>query len=189
MRRFFSSASLPARVAPGGRPGKAKLVTFVAGLAIIAAFPATAFASHLSPGMSVSINGGIHLVNGVYLAVPVQVTCPALSDPLSAIFADGVDVSITEKTGKTFAFGSGFLGYQSPAANGVTFGSPVICDGTAHAYTVNVFPSIPDSSPFHGGPAVASGDFDLGVYDPSSCVFCTLDDNFVRFGPQSISIH
>lgn len=166
-----------------------RLLAIVAALAVVGLLPAGASASHLDPGLSVSIGSPVRIISGVYLAVPVKVTCPVLAEPLTAIAADFIDISVTEKTGKTFAVGFGGLGYQSPAINGVTFGTPVICDGTPHTYTANVFPNIPDSGPFHGGQAVVSGGFDIGVYDPSSCVYCSLDDDFVRFGPQSISIH
>jgi hypothetical protein len=139
-----------------------------------------------------TIGSDIRLVNGVYLAVPVSVTCPVLTDPYSVIAQDGFSVNITERTGKALAYGSAVISYQSPAYNGLTFGSPVTCDGSPHTYVLDVFPQqgyqSPNSPPFKGGKAVASGGFDLLVYDPSCGVYCGTDDNWISFGPQSISI-
>ena len=188
MPRFFSSARLPERVAQRGRSSRARLAAFVAGLAIIAAFPAQVSASHLDPGMSISIGSQIKLVSGVYLAVPVQVTCPVLTAPLTEIFSDGIDVNITQKTGRTFAVGGGSLGYQSPAYNGVTFGSPVVCDGSrTHTRLMSSRISRPRARSMADKPWSAAT-------STSACttVFVHLlhaRRQLRRFGPQSISIH
>ena len=178
-----------------GRRGRCRLVATFASAALVSAVaavllaPATASASHLNSGMSVSVGGPVKLVSGVYLRVPVSVTCPVLPAPLTAIFSDSITVSVSDKTGNSLAFGGGGIDYQSPAYNGIGIGTPVTCDGSPHAMTVEVYPQIPDSGPFHGGRAVASAFFGLTVYDPTNpCVFCTADSSNVASGSQSISI-
>lgn len=171
---------------------KAKIVALVAAFAALVAAPIQANASHLDGGMSVSIGGPIRLVNGVYLTVPVRYACPVLTEPLSGLFTDAFNVSVTQKvSGKALAFGSGSIGYQAGAGGGLSFGTPVTCDGNAHTLTVNVTPQFPDSGPFHGGRAVAGASLDLQVYDPTTgCPFCGLiDDNFAGSGNQPINIH
>jgi hypothetical protein len=168
---------------------RARIAAVVAALAVLALLPARAAASHLNGSIVVSIGSPIALVNGVYLRVPVQATCPALQPPLAAIFSDQISVSVDQKTGRSLALGGGGIFYQSPAANGVGVGTPVTCDGTAHTYTVNVLPATPQSGPFHGGPAVASSQFSLTVFDSTNpCVFCTADSNFTSGGLHSVSI-
>jgi hypothetical protein len=145
-------------------------------------------ASHVSASMSVSVGSSLKLVSGVYLAVPVDVSCPVLQAPYSEIFSDDISVSVTQKAGQDFAFGFGSVGYQSPVFNGVTFGSPVTCDGASHTYLINIFPALPDSAPFHGGPAVASASFTLNLYDPLNPEFFNIDQNFASGGTQSVIV-
>jgi len=150
------------------------------------AIPASA--SHVSASMSVSVGSPVKLVNGVYLAVPVNVTCPLLEVPYTEVFSDDISVSVTQKAGTDFAFGFGSVGYQSPIFNGVGFGTPVTCDGTAHTFTLSVFPVVTDSAPFRGGRAVASASFSLNLYDPLNPDFSNIDQNFASGGNQSITV-
>ena len=74
------------RPAPtGGRKRHAapRIAAVAAALAVTGLLPATAFAHHLDSGMSMSIAGDVHLVSGVYLAVPVSVTCSPLATPIA----------------------------------------------------------------------------------------------------------
>jgi hypothetical protein len=184
MPEFLTDRGRPSFVRTARRAALA-----AAAAAVLLLFPAQAIASHLNSSLLVSIGDPIERVSGVYLTVPVEVTCPVLPAPLTAIASDQISVTVTQNTGTELAFGSGGTGYQSPVFNGLTFGTPVTCDGTAHSYTVNVFPSTPQSGPFHGGQAVASAFFSLDVYDPTNpCVYCTLDQNSASSGPQSIKI-
>jgi hypothetical protein len=165
----------------------AALATATALLALgCVAMPASA--SHVTASMSVSVASSARLVNGVYLAVPVDVSCPVLEAPYNAIFSDDVSVSVTQKAGTDFAFGYGSVGYQSPIFNGVTFGTPVTCDGSPHTYTISVFPVLTDSAPFHGGRAVASASFTLNLYDPLNPSFSNIDQNFTSGGSQSVTV-
>ena len=110
--------------------------------------------------MSVQVQGSATLVAGVYLAVPVTITC--LAD--QAFFQDELSVSVTQKAGKAIAHGSGGFYYQSPDYNGIGVGVPVTCDGLPHAYMANVFPDIPENGaaiPFKGGKAVVSASFSI----------------------------
>ena len=123
VKRLITFHGRPAATV-GRKRGAAKIAAVVAAIAISGLLPATAFAHHLEPGMSMSISGDIQLVSGVYLAVPVSLTCPALTDPYSAILQDGFGVTVTENVGKTLAYGGGSgPGYQSPVY-GYTFGTP-----------------------------------------------------------------
>ena len=163
----------------------AALGAVVTAVAVALLVPTQGRASHLQPGMSISIGSPVDRVSGVYLSVPVQVTCP-VPPPLTAIVNDSIIVNVTQKTGKTLAFGSGGFGFNWPAPTAVNV--PVTCDATAHTYTINVFPSVPDSGPFRIGQAVATASFTLGVGDPS-CPFCGVTDfNAVSSGPQSIRV-
>jgi hypothetical protein len=158
-------------------------------LTLAAALPAAASADTVSAQMRITAGGSATLVNGVYLAVPVNVSCPVLQPPFSAIFSDTVSLQVNQKAGREIAFGFGQISYQSPFFNGVGNGTAVVCDGTAHSVTLNVFPNLTQSGPFHGGNAVASMNFALALYDPSDPQFFNVDQNFVSGGPQSIKIH
>jgi hypothetical protein len=193
VKRVFAFPSRPGPTVGRRRGAAATVKAIAAALAISGLLPATVFAHDLEPGMSISISGDVHLVSGVYLAVPVSVTCPALSDPYSAIAQDGFGVTVTENVGKELAYGSGAgPGYQSPAY-GYGFGTPVACDGSPHDYVINVFPAqgyngAPNSPPFKKGTkAVVSGDFGIYSYDPSCGINC-YDENRVTLGPESIHI-
>ena len=162
------------------------LVVAVLVFALAFLAPGQARASHLNSGLVVSLGTPVVLVSGVYLEVPIDVTCPVLPLPDTAIFSDDVSVRVTENTGRVTT-GFGDISFQSPAFNGIGFGTPLSCDGGSHTYTVDVFPS--GSSPFHGGRAVGTGSVNLSVYDPTNpCVFCTADQNFAQAVPTSINI-
>jgi hypothetical protein len=131
-------------------------------------------------GMTVEVGTSATLVAGVYVAVPVTVTCVADE---ASIFADEIDVSLTQKAGRELAHGSGGIGYQSPAYNAIGFGTPVTCDGLPHTYSVDVFPDLsPDSSsgPFSGGKAVAQAFFSITDF--------SFHQFFVTAGPTTILI-
>ncbi len=165
--------------------------TVAIGSVVMLVFAQAAGAHHLGAGMSISASGSVKLVNGVYLVVPVSVKCPdpALS-PTQFIQEEQVVVNVEEKTGKSLALGRGSIGYSDQSVfGGQITGTPFVCDGTAHIYSINVFP-IPTSDstpalPFKGGKAVATTNFDLFVQDTNTFQG---DDNFVTGGPQSISI-
>jgi hypothetical protein len=169
-------------------PRRAGLALTATLLTLAAALPTTASADTVSTQMHVAVNGSAELVNGVYLAVPVDVTCPVLQPPFSAIFSDNISLQVNQKAGREIAFGFAQVSYQSPIFNGVGVGTPVTCDGTVHTVTLNAFP-VPQSGPFHGGNAVASITFGLGLYDPSNPGFFNIDQNTTASGPQPIKIH
>jgi hypothetical protein len=145
-------------------------------------------ANHVSSGLSVSIGSPVTRVSGVYLAVPVDVACPVLEAPFTGIFSDQINVSVTQKSGTDFAFGSGAESFQSPIFNGVGLGTPIACDGIVHTHVINVFPALQLSSPFHGGAAVATASLGLTLYDPSNPGFFNTDQNSANSGPVSIKI-
>jgi hypothetical protein len=150
-------------------------------LALVAMLAVTgqAGASQLPPGLAISIGSEAQLVNGVYLQVPVQVTCPVLVAPFTTIADDSIGVAVYQKTsGKTVAYGNGGILYYPGYGT-----APLTCDGTAHSYTVQVFPApLTDGGPvlpFHGGRAVAGGGVNVDLVDPSTgaydcCNFATV---------------
>jgi len=158
-------------------------------LTLASALPAAADANTVSAQMRVAVEESADLVSGVYLAIPVDVTCPVLQPPFSAIFSDSITVQVNQKAGQAIAFGFAQANYHSPIFNGVGIGTPVTCDGSAHTVTLNVFPSAPQSGPFHGGNAVASVTFGLNLYDPSNPSLFNTDQNSTTSGPQPIKIH
>jgi hypothetical protein len=126
-------------------------------------------------GMAVDVGSAGTLVAGVYVVVPVTVTCVADE---ASIFSDSIEVTLRQKSGRTLVQGSGVIGYQSPAFNGIGFGSPVTCDGLPHTYTVNVFPE--EGITFTGGRAVASAFFNISDF--------SFQQFFVSTGPTTIPI-
>jgi hypothetical protein len=193
VKSHFASESRSGTV--GRKPRLApRLLAVAAMLAISGLLPATAAAHHLEAGMSMSINGNVTLVSGVYLAVPVRVTCPLPTDSFSVIGQDSFGVNVTENVGKALAFGSASNTYVSPLYYYGPVGSPVTCDGSAHSYVLNVFPTpatngAPPSPPWKkGNKAVISGSFDVLLIDPNQGVFGPTDDNSISFGPLSIAI-
>jgi hypothetical protein len=100
-------------------------------------------------GMSVAVGSTGTLVAGVYVVVPVTVTC--VTDEAS-IATDSIQLDLRQKSGRTLVEGGGGISYQSPLLNGIGFGTPVTCDGQPHTYALNVFP-IGDGA-FKGGKAV-----------------------------------
>jgi hypothetical protein len=157
--------------------------------AVLLIAPGQASANHLNEGLAVSLGSPIRLVNGVYLQVPVQVTCPATFEaPFTAIGTEEIGVSVTQKVGRDFAQGYGGLFYQSPIFNGLEFGTPLTCDGSAHSYTVEVYPdSYAGSAPFHGGRAVANARLGIYLVDPAN-PWWLQDSNSASTGSTSISI-
>lgn len=174
------------------RPSRARIkpAAFASLIALLAVawLPSQVRANHVSSAMSVSVGSPITLVSGVFLAVPVNVSCPVLEAPFTGIFSDEISLSVTQKVGRELASGFGGVSFQSPIFNGVGVGIPVVCDGTPRTIMVNVFPNQPNSGPFHGGRAVASVSFRLGLYDPDNPNFFSIDQNFTSSGPQSIGI-
>ena len=92
------SGSLPDR-RPLARA--AVLSALVAAVGVALLLPTQGRAGNLVSGMSVSIGSPVERVSGVYLTIPVQVTCPVPPPPLTAIVNDSVMVNVTQKTGKT----------------------------------------------------------------------------------------
>lgn len=141
--------------------------------------------------LTMAVGGPITLVNGVYLTIPVQVSCPALAPPY-VVGRDTISVGVEEKTGKALAYGEGSIAFATADINGgFGFGTPVTCDGAAHGYTVDVFPSAPDSPPFKGGPAVVqSAGFGVAWYDPTGpCFYCSIVNQSTSIGPLPVRIH
>jgi hypothetical protein len=126
-------------------------------------------------GMAVEVGSPGTLVAGVYVVVPVTVTCVADE---ASIFSDSINVTLSQKNGRTLVQGSGGTGYQSPAFNGIGFGTPVTCDGLPHTYTVNVSPG--EGITFTGGRAVASAFFSIQDF--------SFQQFFVSTGPTTILI-
>jgi hypothetical protein len=86
------------------------------------------------------------------------------------------DVTIQQVSHGVVIFGGG----------GFNFPDLTNCDGTAHTIQIDVsVPSpTPFSPPFHGGPAVASGFFDVQYYDASN----QFQNVFESSGDQAIQI-
>src|SRR4051812_45115564 len=76
---------------------RAHLALTAALLMLAAALPAAANADTVSAQMHVAVTGSAELVNGVYLVVPVDVTCPVLQPPFSAIFSDNISGQVNQK--------------------------------------------------------------------------------------------
>ena len=163
---------------------RASQVAVAAAVAALIA-PAYAGANHVSSDMSASVGGPVRLVSGVYMNVPVTVSCPALQAPWTGIFSDSISISVTQRVGKTIARGFDGITYQSPVFNGVGIGEPVTCDGNPQTYTLTVYPA--EGRPFTGGRAVATAYFQLGLYDPDN-PFGNFDQNDASSGSQSISV-
>src|SRR6478752_6365775 len=82
----------------GGR--RVAVVVALSTLALSAALASSAGASHLDPGMSISTAGPAQLVNHVYLAVPVSVTCPVISlGPDDFIQGETIGLVVQQKVG------------------------------------------------------------------------------------------
>jgi hypothetical protein len=130
-----------------------KRVATLAAVAIGFGVPvSSASASHL--GMSVTLGSPIQLVSGVYMDVPVQVTCSPFDVPATTFGVNEVlSVSVTQRTGTSIARGFGSV-----------WGGPALltCDGLPHSYDVSVFPM---AGPFHGGRVVVSASASISWYD------------------------
>ena len=90
-----------------------KLRRMVAGLVAtvgLLSLPAQSLASHLQNEMAVRTESPIVLVGGVYVDVPVSVTCPAeFPVPLTRVLMENLSVSVTQKAGRGFAAGFGAI--------------------------------------------------------------------------------
>jgi hypothetical protein len=177
-----------ARVLHCVRLAAAFAVVVASGVMLV--FAPTAGANHLEPAMAVSVQSKVTLVNRVYLIVPVSITCPDLAlDENHFVQGESVSVSLTEKVSKVaLASGSGGFGYNDERIFGGTLsGTPLACDGSPHAYSVNVFPDNPNAAgvPFKIGKAVASASVDIFVQDLTTF---RGDDNRVNGGPTAITI-
>src|SRR5207244_2864825 len=134
--------------------------------------------------LAVTIEKPITLISGVYLAVPVAVTCPAeLPVPFTTVTSEEIDVSMSERVGRSLATGFASVTYQSGMPFGVAVGTPLTCDGSPHTYVTGVFPGT--QLAFHGGPAVASARVVITLFDPAS--FFSTDTSTAGTGPQSVS--
>jgi hypothetical protein len=167
----------------------AACVAFMTATAML--FAPAAGANHLESGMAVSVGDSARLVNGVYLEVPVTITCPTLElSPSQWIQNESLVVRITEKVGKVLTSGSGQISYDDGRPfGGEVSGTPFVCDGAPHAFSVNVFPEAAGAGvpivPFKGGKAVSFGYFSIFVQDSSTF---RGDPNNAGVGPSSISI-
>jgi hypothetical protein len=114
----------------------------VGAFVLAAVIPMTASAAGVpGVGISVAIGSPITLTDRLLVAVPVTVTCTTpLTNPV--LFGD-VFVTIEQASGRSVSHGGGGANLTSCAPQ--TFNILV---------TPDVFPST--SSPFHGGPAIAS---------------------------------
>jgi hypothetical protein len=147
-------------------------------------------ANHLN--LSISVGKSAQLVAGVYIVLPVQITCPGdlSTGSFTFVYAEQVSVGVTQKTsGRTLAQGAGGFSFVDNSLFGQgSFGTPLTCDGSPHSYTLNVFPSVGTGlSPFHGGQAVVTGSVYIDLRDPS-CGFCSSDVSTANLGPQTIAI-
>jgi len=143
-------------------------------------------ANHLNPGMSIAVGSPVELVSGVYLIVPVTITCPdPMLGPTQFLQSESVSVSVTQRFGQSLAAGSGNLSYRDDSRfGGGIIGSPLACDGTPHTYSINVFPSVL-GTPFKGGRAVATASFNILVQDTSTF---RGDSSSSSSGPTSVRI-
>jgi len=168
------------------------------GLGLVIAFAAaslalgsSASANHLS--LTISINKSAKLVAGVYIAVPVQVTCPTdlPNGNFTFLAAETVDVSVTQKTsGQTLVHGGGEYSYTDSSVFGYggPVGTPLTCDGTPHTYTVNAFPDQDPGKPFGAGKAVMQGTVAIDLRDPTN-PFCCSDYNTATTPLQTVKVH
>jgi hypothetical protein len=126
-------------------------------------------ASAASAAITVSVGSSGPLVFRLYVQVPVTATCDPVSDP-TLVQSSSASASLQQVQGVRIARGDGYV-------------SPLTCDGTAHTYTVNVYPY---ETPFRAGPAVVSAfasvcEYDPTDYDPYTC-------SFASTGPQRFLI-
>jgi hypothetical protein len=163
-----------------------RVLTVAAGVVVTTlALVGTAGANHLD--MTVSPGGDASRVAGVYLQVPIDVTCPAdlTSGQFSYVYEQRIDVFVTQKAGNAIARGTGTrLHYDDSLVGGGPVGTPLTCDGSAHTYTLDVFPSV-GSGPFKGGKAVVRATLTVVLLDP---VFFWTDFNIVESELQTIRI-
>jgi hypothetical protein len=145
------------------------VLAFAIALAVASlAMVGSAGASHLE--ITVTVDDPAQLVTGVYLEVPVSVTCPTdiAAEPYTWVYDELVGLSVTQKAGREIARGGGgFQFYDDSIFGGESNGTPLTCDGTPHTYVVNVFPS-PGSPAFHGGKAVVQVSGYIALIDPNS---------------------
>jgi hypothetical protein len=167
------------------RRTRALAVGLAAVIAATVLLAPTASADHLNSSLSIEVGSPLKLVNGVYLIVPVTVTCPDPElGPTQFIQSESVSVTVTQRAGRSLATGSGGIFYSDDRAfGGGIFGTPLTCDGTPHTYSVNVFPMT--GVPFKGGRAVAAASFNIFVQDTSTF---RGDNNFSSSGPTSVQI-
>lgn len=168
-----------------------------AGIAVSAAvasaallFAPAAGANHLESGMAISIGASARLVDGVYLDVPVTVTCPPLGlSPTQWVNNESISVQVTQKAGRFLTSGYGQTGFWANGPNGPFFGTPLTCDGAPHTYSVSVLPQPLSNGAltvaFKGGKAVLSASLSIFIQDSSTFQG---DGNNASLGPVSISI-
>jgi len=160
-------------------------------VALTLALASPAGAGHLEPGMSISVSGPVQLVNHVYLAASVSVTCPDLGlDATHFVQSETIDVFVQQKvSGGTITSGLGELTYQDGTVfGGGVSGTPLTCDGRPHTYSVPVYVSTSNSGigvAFKGGKAVAFADGDIFIQDTPTF---RGDSNAVGTGPVPINI-
>ena len=182
MRAFTRRTAWPRRT-----PRTAVFTLAVVTGAVALVLAGGASASHNAISISTGKSAGI--VSGVYLTVPISISCadPATLAPFTFVYDEEVNVSVTQKTsGRTIVRGSGGFSFVDNTLYGwgSPYGTPLVCDGTAHSYTVNVFPA---SAPFHGGQAVVQANVSIDLRDPGN-PWGQNDYTYADSGPQTISL-
>jgi hypothetical protein len=163
------------------------LVAVLAAVSLALVLPGGAQANHLS--LSISSGSSARIVSGVYLAVPVQISCPDVSaDLFSHVYFEQVFIDVTQKTsGQGFAHGTAWFTFTDQTLlGGAVDGTPLTCDGALHSYTVNVWPDT-GGSPFHGGRALVQASLTIVGQDPND-PWSSFDFNSAASGPMEIHL-
>ncbi|HEU0303666.1 MAG TPA: hypothetical protein VFR32_03715 [Gaiellaceae bacterium] len=159
------------------------LVSVVALAATSIVLVGSAGAGHAQ--VALAVDGDVNRVAGVYLEVPVSVTCPTDFAPFTYVYTELVSVTVTQRAGREIARGGGsFFFYDDSLFGGFPHGTPLTCDGSPHVYTINVFPS-QGSPAFKGGKAVVQLSALIELIDPFAFQFDRVEGSA---GPQTISI-
>src|SRR5687768_15006138 len=76
--------------------------------------------------VALAVDGDVHRVAGVYLEVPVSVTCPTDFAPFTYVYTELVSVTVTQKAGREIARGGGSLFfYDESLFGGSPHGTPL----------------------------------------------------------------
>ena len=115
----------------------------------------------------------------VSVTEPVTLSCSGF-DPSLTLFAEGVNMSVQQASGRSIAHGS---------ASGFP---PAIfpCDGSQNTFSV-VVSADPSGPPFHGGAAVftASAGVSAGTPCGNGCFFGPFENASTSVGPVSLKLN